>query len=133
MDVTEAPQRKIGAAGWIVLAIVALLVWVAFANGGGEQKAKAAAVDPAPCDRLISDMEQAGLVKGRPSPNRVDVEDLSWAALPADSKRALALAVRCSFLRGDIGRDDFNDFAVVYGYRSGKRLAMASHAGVTIE
>lgn len=95
--------------------------------------AKVAAIDPRPCDAGLSALVETGLIKDRPASNRVDVEEVNWAAMPAKQKRTVAAAVRCSFLRGDIGRTDFDSFAVVYGYRSGKRLAMASHNGVSLE
>lgn len=84
------------------------------------------------CDDAIDNLRTTGLVKDRPSPNRVDVEELNWAALAAKDKRLVAAGVRCSFLKGRES-DRTEDYGVVYGYRSGKRLAMATSTGVELE
>ena len=86
--------------------------------------------DPKLCDDLIAEAQREGLVKERPAPNRINVEDRLWADFPAGSKRGLALAVRNSASRGAPGEFDHG---VVYGYRSGKRLAMATSVGVNFE
>lgn len=86
--------------------------------------------DPQPCDDLIAQAQRKGLVKERPAPNRINVEDALWTEFPAGSKRGLALAVRCSASRG--APSEF-DYGVVYGYRSAKRLAMATSVGVNFE
>lgn len=129
------PKKAQGLGCLGVIGAVALIA--IFQNDGSpsaeSKEVKAAAIDPAPCEKALGGLEQAGLIKDRPDANRVDVEEDLWAVLPAKQKRLAAAAVRCSFLKGDIGRTDFNSYAVVYGYRSGKRLAMATGSGVTIE
>lgn len=119
---------------WIVL--LALLVWLCSPseNAGSsstDMTKPVAAVDPKPCNELLERAEDAGLMRRRPSANRIDVEDLQWAAFPAESKRGLLLALRCSSLNGQPG--GAGDYAVAYGYRSGKRLAMATSVGVSFE
>jgi hypothetical protein len=79
---------------------------------------------------LIEQATKEGLVRERPSPERVNVEDRLWAAFPATAKRGLAMAVRCSATRG---APQQLDYGVVYGYRSGKRLAMSTSAGVELD
>lgn len=123
-------DAKQTAQGWGCLALIGAVVAVLIFqdDSPAPDKPKVAAVDPAPCDKLIEQAEAAGLVRDRPAANRVDVEDQLWAEMPAQSKRGLALAVRCSFTRGQ-PRDDLDSYAVVYGYRSGKRLAQAYSSG----
>jgi hypothetical protein len=94
------------------------------------QQAIQAVADPKACDDLIDQGEKAGLIKERPSAERINVEDRLWAQFPASSKRGLAMAVRCSAKSGAPGE---LDYGVVYGYRSGKRLAMATSVGVNFE
>jgi hypothetical protein len=82
------------------------------------------------CEKLISQAQSAGLVVERPSAERINVEDRLWADFPASSKKGLAMAVRCVATNGAPG--DL-DYGVVYGYRSGRRLAMATSVGVEFE
>ncbi|MFL6729533.1 MAG: hypothetical protein ACJ8E3_09325 [Sphingomicrobium sp.] len=106
---------------------VLLLAIPACSNSDQPTSDQATTTDPKPCDDLIEQAENDGLVKQRPSPDRVNVEDRLWAQFPATSKEGLAMAVRCSATRG---APDELDYGVVYGYRSGKRLAMATSVGV---
>jgi hypothetical protein len=91
----------------------------------------AQAADPKPCDDLLDQAERSGLIRERPSTERINVEDRMWHSFPASSKKGLMLALRCSKLRGQPGQD--TDYVVAYGYRSGKRLAMATGVGVNFE
>jgi hypothetical protein len=84
------------------------------------------------CEKALGDLAANGLIRDRPEANRADVEEATWDMLPAKEKRMVAAGVRCAFLRGRES-DKFDDYAVVYGYRSGKRLAMATANGVSVE
>ncbi len=92
------------------------------------------ALDPAQCQSLIERAAKDGIVRAMPDGNRIDVEDRLWAMLPARDKKALASAVACRAFDGR-ALDQLNagQYAVVYGYRSGKRVAMAASFGVTVE
>lgn len=115
--------------GGILAAAVGLLVAIDAWRGDTGQQEVAAAVSPAEkqvaCAVAISAAQDAGLVRDRPKKNRIDVEEAAWSALPAGEKRSLASAVQC-FAAPD------HDYGVVYGYRSGERLAMAGSFGVTL-
>jgi len=117
-----------------VLGIVLVLGFVMWCSSqpttpsATEQAATVA--DPKPCNDLIEQAQREGLVKERPASNRINVDDRRWADFPASSKRGLALAVRCSAYGGAPAE---LDYGVVYGYRSGKRLAMATSVGVSFE
>jgi hypothetical protein len=86
--------------------------------------------DPAPCNALLRDGEKVGLVRDRPAANRVDVDELVWASLPAKAKEGIVGAVWCSSLGGLPAPD--NSFGVVYGYHTGKELAVMSEGGVSL-
>jgi hypothetical protein len=125
-------KPKLSGCGMIALVAGALLV-AAMIFGGG--KKEAAAVDPTvaaaqakACDDILNDLVRKGAIKTRPAANRIDVQDRDWAMLPADQKKMIAAGVRCA--AGGVGSDDYG---VVYGYRSGKRLAMATNVGVSLE
>ncbi|MBB5684323.1 hypothetical protein [Sphingobium boeckii] len=91
------------------------------------------------CEAAIVEGKKIGLIRQTPSPQRVNVEDRAWALLPADAKKGLALTVGCiangglPFSHFDMMDLDSYKSAVVYGYRSGKRLAHAGPWGVTLE
>jgi hypothetical protein len=98
-----------------------------------------AAATPAPsfsservaeCEKLITRAEKQGLVRSRPSNTRINVEDAAWRAFPADSKRGVMLALACSAFGHPM---QTSEYVVAYGYRSGKRVAMATSVGVTFE
>jgi hypothetical protein len=85
----------------------------------------------AQCHKLLSDGSAAGLIRAQPSWNRIEVDETIWAALPAGSKKGFAMAIPCAGLgRAAVMADPT---PVVYGYRSGKRLALVSPVGVSLE
>jgi hypothetical protein len=84
----------------------------------------------AECERLLKQGEETGLIRARPSTTRIDVEDATWRRLPADSKKGLALGLACSGFGKPLAR---SEYATVYGYRSGKRLAIVTSIGVVLE
>lgn len=133
-NAAAARSETIGTAFKLLAGVGAFALLLAFCTDSSttpsQPESRNAAVDPTPCDHLIDQARKAGLVKRRPSPNRIDVEDALWAQFPAGSKRGLALAVLCSAYPGGAAT---LDYAVVYGYRSGKRLAMAGSTGVNFE
>lgn len=118
--------RKLGCLGAFAIFVVVGLIWNAF-DPASKPTEQTQVVDPKPCNDLIEQAEKQGLVRERPSPDRINVEDRLWRQFPASAKRGLAMAVRCS-ASGGVPRQ--LDYGVVYGYRSGKRLAMATSVGV---
>jgi hypothetical protein len=92
----------------------------------------------ATCRKTIDAATSAGLIKSQPSPERINVEDRLWAALPVDERRALLGFVGCTAFKRRIEHwaepdDILSGFVVAYGHRSGKRLAMASANGYDFE
>jgi hypothetical protein len=133
-----AAGRGVGKALPGLVAIVFLLWFCADGvekHDAGSVLATAAASpqDPTPCNRLLHEAEEVGLVRYRPSANRIDVDDRLWAQLPAGSKRGILLALRCSVLDGRRDAEPLGAYTVAYGYGSGRRLAMATSVGVSFE
>lgn len=90
--------------------------------------------DPAKCEQVIDGAVRSGLVRTRPSAVRIDVEDAIWASAPAREKRVLMEVLACSAFDGiALSSIPAGDNVVAYGTRSGKRVAMATSAGVRFE
>ncbi|MEA3042994.1 MAG: hypothetical protein QOH47_832 [Sphingomonadales bacterium] len=128
-------SRTMSGCGLSLLIAVALIVIAGLTgpeNGAmGPAAAPEAARDPGPCDAAVSRARADGLIR-RERGNRIEVEDTSWSMASADGKRGLMLLFLCSHLRGR-APSGLNDYVVAYGYRSGRRVAMASDLGVTFE
>jgi phage FluMu protein Com len=135
-EIHESQRRESHAKLWRaapIFVVVLALIWMCSSPNPSTRTSSdaVASVDPKPCDDLLAKAERSGLIKERPSPERINVEDGRWADFPASSKRGLMLALRCSLLRGQPGSE--MDYVVAYGYRSGRRVAMATSVGVTFE
>lgn len=131
-----APERRRSPAKTLLTVVVVVILTMllmkacaaadAPSSGNGTATATVPTIDPKVCDDALAELTGAGLIRERPAPNRANVDETLWAALPATQKHQVAGALRCSLTRGMPG-DAFSDYAVVYGYRSGKRLAMAAN------
>lgn len=123
------------AAGTLIL-IVFILLAVNQCSRLNEASPEAGSLAPytparvAQCEQLLEQGEATGLVRGRPSDTRINVEDSVWRDLPADSKKGLALGLACAAFGKPLAG---TEYVVVYGHRSGKRLAMATAVGVELE
>lgn len=122
------------------LAVVVVLALLATTCSSDETEPAKVATAPAAlsaeqvsrCRALIAESEKLGLIKARPSPTRIDVDEGLWAALPADAKRGVLAGIACDvFGRGTLV--DMEGPVVAYGYRSGKRQAMLTSVGVAFE
>lgn len=125
---------KVGCFGTAILAVV--ILWAASQLSPSTSADPVATVTPysqervADCGKIISQGKKAGLIRSQPDSNRINVDDRLWADFPADAKRGILLSLGCSAF----GRPmQSSDYVVAYGYRSGKRLAMATSVGVNFE
>ena len=107
---------------------------------GCQQQSEAAPPLPEPvlsaavvaqCRALINQAAKLGLIRARPSGARIDVEDATWAALPAKAKDRTLQAVACDVWQRAVPPQ--SGYVVAYGYRSGKRLQLFSAAGMDRE
>jgi hypothetical protein len=125
---------KIGCGGAFIIFVLIALAYNSVSPKAADpaiSEAKSSIQQPvAACENLIAQAQQEGLVTARPSPERINVEDRLWVDFPASSKKGLAMAVRCAAHSGAPGEFDYG---VVYGHRSGKRLAMATSVGVKFD
>jgi hypothetical protein len=120
--------------------VVALIAFVAFCSqfGSGPADAPAASVAKlsdeavAKCRELLALGEANGIIRARPKPTRIDVEDALWAQLPADVKDRTLQAVSCDVWQTAMP-PSAGDPVVAYGYRSGKRVQMLTGVGMARE
>lgn len=118
---------------------VAVLGFLAFLFFSGEDTPPAAPATPVgaavrqQCADVIDLAKKEGVVRDRPAANRINVDELRWAALPASTKTDVLKGLACDAF--GVQPDDLGamDYVVAYGFRSGKRLAMLGSTGVTFE
>lgn len=66
--------------------------------------------------------------------NRIEIDDRLWDEMMADAKRGLAATFACVAYDGKrLEELPTMEYAVVYGARSGRRLALATNVGVSLE
>lgn len=86
------------------------------------------------CSAAIAKAQSEGLVRERPNAVRANVDELRWAAIPATEKTALLSLLACDGLGKQAAEMTMSDAVpVVYGYRTGKRLALLSPVGPSFE
>ncbi|NBW12160.1 MAG: hypothetical protein EBR82_29435 [Caulobacteraceae bacterium] len=85
----------------------------------------------ATCRSLLDKGMKAGIIRGRPAPNRIDVEDSAWRELDARTKEVTLGAVACDVWGRTAPPAD--EYVVAYGYRSGKRIDMLTASGIERE
>lgn len=142
---TQPKSSGCGTAVGAVL-VVAAAIGVLATVFGGEDKSGQAPAAPSPlatvaaklpdstvakCREMLAIGEKGGIIKRRPRPYRIDVEDALWAQLDADTKDRTLQAVSCDVWQTAMPGPD--DHVVAYGYRSGKRLQMLSSPGMSRE
>jgi hypothetical protein len=139
---------KRGADGWpgnaaAIAAVVVIGVVAARPDVLGDKaappkllEAPAPLLDPAQqakCEKALDAATKAGIIRARPSPTRIDVEDWKWAGLPADLKKRTLAAVSCAALGRWAPAKLSEGPVVAYGYRSGQRMAMLTEVGFSFE
>lgn len=85
------------------------------------------------CSNAITGAMKDGVVKERPSPNRVNVDEVIWVQMAASDKTALLALLACDAFGKRAGDLEFSEHVVAYGARSGKRMAMLTSAGTSFE
>jgi hypothetical protein len=84
------------------------------------------------CGSYLSLATRNGLIRGRPSPNRINVDERLWAELPASAKDTTMQAVSCELWRSSMP-PTVGNYVVAYGWRTGKRLQMLTSVGMSRE
>lgn len=92
----------------------------------------AAAERLAGCRPIIERLLRSGELT-QTSELRAEIDDRIWDELMADEKRNIAAGWACHVFDGRSIADMGMDHAVIYGSRSGQRLALVTSAGVALE
>jgi hypothetical protein len=120
--------------------LLVLILFGLYALGGGLTAKPEPAPPPAPdlapelvakCAAAIEQAARIGLVRERPAPNRINVDEVLWAQLPASTKDQTMQFVACARWRKAMPPP--GEYVVAYGWRSGRRLWMLTEAGMLRE
>lgn len=57
-------------------------------------------LDPLNCERVVELEQRSGLIKARPSPSRIDVDEPRWARMTDDQRRLVLDNVACVAFEG---------------------------------
>jgi hypothetical protein len=88
------------------------------------------------CREYLALAKKDGLIIARPSPNRIDVDELRWAGMLAREKDITLQAVSCDLWQTAMPpptADGLGERVVVYAAHSGKRLQMLTMVGMSRE
>lgn len=133
-------QNRGGCGGAIILSVIVVLAIAMCSPNRDEAPQIAASTSEeriarrAECqEKLDRSMEISSTLRIRGA-DRIEIDDRLWAEMSADAKRGLAMTWLCVAFDGKRPDElEAMDYVVVYGDRSGQRLAMAGSTGVTIE
>ena len=84
------------------------------------------------CGNLLTSAKRNGLIRERPSPNRINVDERLWSELPASVKDTTLQAVSCELWRSSVP-PTVGNYVVAYGWRTGKRVQMLTSVGMSRE
>lgn len=136
-------QAKQGAGGRLAaVAIIVVLALVMFGKPSAEDQAKSAAEaeDASPmlapatvekCRAMIATGIKGGIIRDRPSANRIDVDEAIWARMEAKLKDATLTAVSCDLWQRRVPPS--GQHVVAYGVHTGKRIQMLTEVGMLRE
>lgn len=85
------------------------------------------------CTDALTKAQANGIVKQRPTPNRINVDEVIWSRMTASDKTALLALVACDAYGKRQADLALMEYTVAYGWRSGKRVAQLGSAGTTFE
>lgn len=136
-----ASQKRGGSIGCVFLAI-AFLAFVAFSSSSPDSSTAPGATAPAAqttlsadagsqCRDLLQKASSAGVIRERPAPNRINVDEVLWTALSARQKDVTLQAVSCDLWQTAMPSE--LNHVVAYGYRSGKRIQILTSVGMSRE
>lgn len=82
-----------GLAGIILLGAVAIYFFVTATPDKGEPQSDR--LNPMDCERIVAVEQQSGLIKARPSPSRIDVDEARWTRMTDDQRRLVLDTIAC--------------------------------------
>lgn len=125
-----------------IIAVIALSAWIMEPSKDSSSAVPTPSAIPTPapldeaavekCRDLLKLAEKSGVVRERPSPNRINVDEKLWAQLSAREKDLTLQAMSCD-LWGTAMPPDDTKYVVVYGYHTGKRVQMLTSVGMSRE
>ena len=83
------------------------------------------------CRDLLAMAERIGVIRERPQPTRINVDERKWAELDAATKDRTLQAMACDVWQQNMPPS--GEFVVAYGWRSGKRVQMLTEVGMDRE
>ena len=103
------------------------------AGKAGVQSAQpiASAAKRQQCRDYLDLARREGLIRGRPSPDRLDVDERIWTQLSYREKDITLQAVSCDLWGTDMPGE--GNHVAAYGWHSGKRLQMLTALGMARE
>jgi hypothetical protein len=83
------------------------------------------------CKAAPAGYREQGLIQSHPLVVRAEVDDALWAPLSGDQKKEVLQALTCFAFEGGTPRG--KEYAVIYGYDTGQRLAVMSKCGAEFD
>lgn len=80
------------------------------------------------CRAYLKQAVAEGLIRQRPAPARINVDERLWAEMPARVKDLTLQAVACDLWQSSMPPEW--EHVAAYGWRSGKRVQMLTSVGV---
>lgn len=80
------------------------------------------------CRELLAKATSEKVIRHRPQPYRINVDEIRWAALDAYTKDRIMQAVACDVWGRSMPPP--SEYVVAYGYHSGRRLWMLTSVGM---
>lgn len=83
------------------------------------------------CEAALRNFKNQGLIQSHPFAIRAEVDDALWATLQDREKMKVLEALACFAFDGERPRG--KDYAVIYGYDTGQRLAVMRKFGAELD
>lgn len=121
----------LAAAGLAVLFGVAAFTGGLDAPPASPAGAELAAGEVAKCRAFLATAGETGVIRARPSPERIDVDEALWAQMRAREKDLLLQALACDLWARPMPPGGAH--VVAYGWQGGNRLQMLTALGLARE
>jgi hypothetical protein len=121
--------RKLGC-GLLLGLLLILMIGMCTGDDPAEDVAAApplTADEVSACEEALAGLQQTGLIRQRPEPGILVVEDGVWAALPYDDKVRVLQAASCAAWRSHLPPE--GEIASARAFRSGERLLSLTDDG----
>lgn len=79
----------------VVIVLGAVAIYFIVTARPDELPPQPARLDPVDCEHVVELEQRSGLIKARPSPSRIDVDEPRWARMADDQRRLVLDNVAC--------------------------------------